>query len=483
MKKITILIILWVACCSISEAKKLKAVFAYASFSTPNNENYLETYLSVDGTSVKYVKNANKKFQGSIQITIVCKQDDKIIAVDKYNLLTPEMLDTSKTDFSFLDQKRISLTNGDYILEIIIKDNNAPENESNVSQKVHIDFPSNKISMSDISLIESYTKNEKPGEMTKNGFDMVPMVDNFYFTNLDKLIFYNEIYNTQKLAPNESFLLTYYLEDAQSLQKIEAFTQFKKQKAQNVIVTLGEFQIGELASGNYNLVVELRNKMNELLIQKKTFIQRSNKNSKADLNTLNGINTSNTFVSHYTLDQLAENIRCLTPISSADELNYAKILLANKNQIQMQQYLIYFWQKRDSGNPQAAWEKYEGEVRKVNEAYSSKFTKGYDTDRGIIYLRYGPPNNIRKNDFDSQTYPYEIWHYYKIKNFTNKRFVFYSPDNIANELVLLHSDVPGERNDPQWKYKILARTLKNADNDKDPNNSYYGDKLEIDFNE
>jgi hypothetical protein len=45
----------------------------------------------------------------------------------------------------------------------------------------------------------------------------------------------------------------------------------------------------------------------------------------------------------------------------------------------------------------------------------------------------------------------------------------------------LHSNLTGERNDPQWKYKILARTMKNADDTNDAD--YYGQRLDADFNE
>ena len=39
-------------------------------------------------------------------------------------------------------------------------------------------------------------------------------------------------------------------------------------------------------------------------------------------------------------------------------------------------------------------------------------------------MQYGPPNSRNKVDNAASTYPYEIWHYYKLKNQSNKKFVF-----------------------------------------------------------
>ena len=73
--------------------------------------------------------------------------------------------------------------------------------------------------------------------------------DNFYPTNIHQLKFYNEIYNTQTLAPNEQFLLTYFLE-FDGGAKLNSFIQQQKISAKNVIINLGEFDITDLQSGS-----------------------------------------------------------------------------------------------------------------------------------------------------------------------------------------------------------------------------------------
>ncbi len=467
-----------------SYAKKLKANFSYYTFNTPDGKPYIETNISILASSVNFTKLTSGKYQASVKVQVrFYLKENELKSVENYNLLSTLVTDTNQTQFQFIDQKRYPLANGDYTISLTLQDNNELENKVSLKENFKIDFPDALINFSDIALLESYTKDQSNSVYNRNGYALIPMVDNFYPTNFHQLKFYNEIYNTQKLAPNEQFLLSYYIE-FDGGTKLNSFIQQQKITAKNVIVNLGEFDITDLQSGNYNLVIELRNKMNEVIASKKCYFQRSNKSLGKDLDKVTSLEINNSFAANYSLSQMKEHIACLKPISTQNELAYEKTLMANLELNQMKQFLVYFWTKRNPADAVNAWSKYENEVKKVNNTYSSKITKGYDTDRGYVYLKYGAPNVIRNSDMNVKAFPYEIWHYYKVGNFTNKRFVFFSPDNLKNEMVLLHSDLYGERYDPQWKYKILSRSMKNNPDEVDPNsNDSFGDKLDADYND
>ena len=467
-----------------SFAKKIKANFSYYTFNTPDAKPYIETNISILASSVNFTKIANGKFQASVKVRVrFYIQKEELKSQETYNLLSTIVADTSKLQFQFIDQKRYPLGNGDYTIKLSLSDNNDSLNTVSLKEDFKIDFPAELISFSDIALLESYTKEQNNSVYSRNGYTLTPMVDNFYPTNIHQLKFYNEIYNTQILAPNEQFLLSYYLE-FDGGAKLNTFIQQQKISAKNVIINLGEFDITELQSGNYNLVIELRNKMNEVIAYKKCYFQRSNKSLGKDLEAVTSLTINNSFAANYTLSQMKDHIACLKPISTQNELAYEKTLLANLELNQMKQFLVYFWTKRNPADAANAWSNYELEVQKVNNSYGSKINKGYDTDRGYIYLKYGAPNVVRTSDMNVRAFPYEIWRFYKIGTFSNKRFVFFSPDNLKNEMVLLHSDMFGERYDPQWKYKILSRSMKNNPDEVDPNSDdTFGDKLDADYND
>jgi GWxTD domain-containing protein len=486
MKKSSSLLLLFIlSLISIKnvEAKKLKAYISYYTFNTPENKPFVETHFSIIGSSVEYKNIKAGTYQGSIGITIIFKKGTEIVSADKFNLLSQEIIDTTKVDFIFLDQKRTSLPNGKYTMELTITDNNNAKNTESVSQEIDIDYNDKKINSSDIILIESYSKSNTNDAFTRNGYKLLPIVNNFIPTNITKLTFYHEIYNTQKISPNESYLLDYYIQNAEGLNKLNSYSLAKKVLSKDVIVTLSEFDISLLPSGNYNLIVELRNRNNEIIESASTFFQRSNKALGEDVNDFTKINVDNSFASKFSKQEIKDYIKSLNPISTTNEITYVKTLLAVDDETQMKQYLVYFWQKRFPGSAEQEWLTYKTNVDLVNEKYGSRFTKGYDTDRGVTYLKYGPPSVIRSSDFDNKAYPYEVWHYYKVKQFTNRRFVFFSPENIKNEMVLLHSNMFGERNDPNWKYKILSRTMKYSEDERSEDLEYFGQRLEADYND
>ena len=105
----------------LNASKKLQAYFQYAVFYSPNDGPYIETYMTVFGQSSTFIKNDNNKFQSSIEITMIFKQESKVVNFTKFNLLSPELSDTTEIKPNFIDQQRITLSNGIYKFELIIK--------------------------------------------------------------------------------------------------------------------------------------------------------------------------------------------------------------------------------------------------------------------------------------------------------------------------------------------------------------------------
>jgi hypothetical protein len=119
---------------------------------------------------------------------------------------------------------------------------------------------------------------------------------------------------------------------------------------------------------------------------------------------------------------------------------------------------------------------------KVNAAYSSHNKKGYETDRGRVYLQYGPPNSMEAETMSNSVLPYEIWHYYTVAKQSNRKFVFYSRDRSSNEYELIHSDVTGEPNRSDWHAFIHKSTYQSSDIDQTSAPKSYGDKSLDNFN-
>ncbi|MBL7916218.1 MAG: GWxTD domain-containing protein [Bacteroidia bacterium] len=483
MKRILLLAALISLNLTIGSAKNLQALFSFKTFYSPENGPYIETYLSVNGKSVVYSKNANGMYQGAIEITATYKDAEGIRHSDKYNLLSPEVKDTNNLDFSFLDQQRVQLPNGKYVLELVIRDKNIPEKPYNVTQPVKIEYYNNIVAISDIELLESYTKTVSPTVLSKSGFDLIPFADNFYGNSLKSLKFYAEVYNTDKVMSGSPYLLSYFIETAESKRVIEAMRGFIKQNPEKVNVLLREIPITDLPSGNYNLVLEVRNQQNELIATNTTFFQRSNIVTLPVSGDFQQRDVSNTFASAITnKDSLIEYIHSLTPIANQLEQTFLTNQMKLADVKIMQQFFYDFWSKRSPVNPEKAWMDYRIEVMRVNNDFSTRIAKGYTTERGRVYLKYGPPNTISKNYSEPSAYPYEIWHYYKIEQQSNRKFVFYNPDLVTNDFILLHSDAQGEPNNDRWELEIYKRDTQSRDYDeKNKGADYFGNKAGENF--
>ncbi|MBN1819184.1 MAG: GWxTD domain-containing protein [Prolixibacteraceae bacterium] len=451
--------------------KKLSAFLTYATFNSPGQGPYIETYLSVNGKTIQYVKNESGKYQGTVQVILLFKNGEDIVNYDKYEVKSPELADTLDLNFNFLDQQRYSLPNGNYDFEIQIWDLNS-ENKPFINlQPLVMNYPDDEVIISGIQLIDSYQTAKEHGKITKSGYDLIPMVSYYFPESVNKIIFYSEVYNTKKvLGENEKYLISCYLQTLEKDKPLGNYIIYKKQSASDVNVIFSEFDITNLQSGNYYLVVEARDKQNQLLHQNKLFIQRSNPRIQLKLEDIAAVSIDNTFAGKITdRDTMIDYIRCLEPISTEMEKGFALVHLQSSDVPTLQKYFYNFWHERNPADPEKAWQTYLSEVNKVNLAYSTQIQKGFDTDRGRIYLKYGPPNAISESYNEPATYPYEIWHYYELTNGQrNKRFIFYTKDIVTNDFMLLHSDVTGELSNYRWQYALYQRVDPGFDIDQGP---------------
>jgi GWxTD domain-containing protein len=247
------------------------------------------------------------------------------------------------------------------------------------------------------------------------------------------------------------------------------------EKAKSIIVTIGEIGIYKLPSGNYNLVVDVFNKDSVLLATNSCFFQRSNPALALKEEDINLVSIENTFVEKIKdYSQLLEYVKYLHPISTPIEKEFYKIRMNDIPEESLRKFFYAFWFKRDSDNPEKAWAEYLEKVKNANREFGCKLVPGYRTDRGRVYLQYGPPDSLFESPYDSHSYPYEIWHYYYCVDQANVKFVFYNTDLISNDYELLHSNKRGEIQDAYWQIKLTQRQTPNYNIDQRVPEDYFG---------
>ena len=465
------------------QKKTLNSYISYATFNMPGDDAtpYVETYITYDKGSLAYVKNDNGQYNATINVTVLFKQGESVKNFGKYSLSSPSETDTTNLSGFFMDLQRYPLANGVYTLEVVLEDeNNKNAKPITVEDQLNVDFPT-KFCFSDILGLESYAKAKKESSTSKNGYDLIPMIMPYYPETMNRLTFYAEIYNAKKqLGEGEKYLLNTYICAFENGTKLNNFYFTKRMSAKDIDVIINNMDITNLPSGNYYLVLEARDRNNEIIGLNRYFFQRSNPDYQIDNTMLATINPDEVFSGNIdNIDTIREYIKTLLPISTLVEKDYSDELLKTNDIKTMQQYFYTFWSSRNSIDPKQAWLDYYAQVKRVNASFKTINCKGYESDRGTVFLKYGAPDRIVQSYNEPGAYPYEIWHYYTLGTQRNKKFVFMTRDIVTNDFKLIHSDAIGEINNFRWTTEIYQRTYGTYDDygvDGAANPHSYGDK-------
>ncbi len=441
---------------AFSASAQLDFIIDHGAYFTPEGKAYYEFNLSLNGSSIAYEANANGKHQGKVEFTYIIQKGDSIIAFEKFQLLSPEY-ELGDIPFDVVDQKKMLVPPGDYQFEVLAKDLITPAERTASMQLESSLLASGQLGISTLSLLDSFKTDTPNSTFVKNGLAFFPNYGSFFKQFHQSLSLYLEIYQSEQvLGKNEAFLLSYSIVGSDKETVVNNIKGYKRLNTAGIIPFAQEIPIENLPSGNYYIKVSLKNKQNETLASKIKGFQRSN----PKLLDFSVIDASNSFVANITsVEEIKEYIKMVGPISSYDELQFAQNQLSSNDLSFMQRYFLNFWKTRDQNDPEHAWKMYKIEVDKVDKEFGYGGIKGYQTERGRIYLQYGAPNARQKVPYEPNTYPYSIWQYYKINGQANRKFIFYSPSMEMLGYQLLHSNVPGEIRNPNWQSALDNKTV------------------------
>ena len=122
-------------------------------------------------------------------------------------------------------------------------------------------------------------------------------------------------------------------------------------------------------------------------------------------------------------------------------------------------YLRRFWARRDPSPATPENEIEDGFYARVSEA-NRRFHEGgaapipgWRTDRGRIFIRYGPPDDVLRRPQAGATLPYEVWKYTRGTGGAGgkvRKFCFVDLTRFGN-YVLVYADDASETSQPSWR--------------------------------
>ncbi len=458
------------------QQSKLTALFSYSTFNIVDGDPYVETYIDYDAWNLTFAPTQNGQYQATVETILTVSSGDSIIHAKKYELRSPLISDTTKTNFNFIDLQRFALNNGIYNLRFELRDKGSDAPPTVLDQKILLQYE-RKPQMSSLQMMSSMKPTVQENILSRGGYDMEPYINDYIPAQVPNIYFYYEIYHLDRELFSDDFITLAFIEQQETGRRIPGVEIIKNYKGAPTVRVAGGLDLRTVPSGNYNLVVEVRNKKNEQMMYQKVPFMRNNPHvAAADLPPV-GTTFAGSIEDENLLNFYLKN---LYPIATAAENSEVTKLTRQPGLITDKQLFLYkFWVERNGLDPEGEWRKYKERIDYVAATYTHTNISGYLTDRGRVYLQYGPPNFIRdeKNFVGAQSMkagftisddtdpahiyylPFQMWRYDQLPGEQqNCMFIFW--DQYRSGLYkLLQSNVTGELRTPDWERELSQKQL------------------------
>jgi GWxTD domain-containing protein len=435
-------------------SEKPLARLDHALFANPGGSVYTEIYIRIPAESLQFKQIDKEHYQAKAVVRLTVSHEQNTHYRKQYLIKSPKLQDTSQVNFVLTDQRKVPLRQkGRHLLKFTVIDsfnlqNRATVQEPIVNKSRDLDQPL----FSDVKRLDTIFPSEASSRFSEGSYNLRPMASTVVESSAEWLYFYAELYNAQMLKAEQETIPVYVtiINREDTLVRKE-----KRFKAKPVIKILSQLNTARLRRGRHKILVSTRagegSTLNTGLTVNVPYTDPSDTLSLKEK------------LAQQTTDTLLTYLKWMRTTARSHEASKMEVLEKDENRDSLIRFIAEFWEKRNKIEPKAAWQAYKADVNYVNEHYSNPLYKGYESDRGRVYLQYGAPNTIQRSRDDPNTYPYEIWHYFSTKRQSNIRFVFYSTSILETEFVLLHSNAIGEINNPRWQEQLNRNPLPGDD--------------------
>jgi len=364
----------------------------------------LEVYYQVYNAGLQFDRDGDT-WAAHYELGMTIKDDDGRVAADSTRRKEIRVTDLARTTSSYdyrSSQFNFDLPGGRYTVFARLKDLGSDKVvHHKLETKLDV-FDSSKPSMSDVEFTQAVSEVTDSGDVFQKGnLQVVPAVTKAFGGSDDsRLLYYVEIYRGSD--EDEKILVETKLRHATKglIYRDTLYITFTG----SVDRQLREMSLAEFPPGAYEMEVYLRGRRNKKL-----------DSQRRDFEVLWSRDALVRTDWDKTLDQLGY-------VSEPGELDEFRKLESIEER---KQAFDEFWRRRDPTVGTAENEAMREFYRRIsvsNLRFSILRREGWRTDRGLIYIRYGEPDDIDDVPYAPNTVPYQVWHYYMAGRY--KRFLF-----------------------------------------------------------
>lgn len=366
-------------------------------FDISKNLNRLEVYYQVFNSDLLFIRNGDS-FRADYTLSAsVYDNDNAPIANQSRNkeIVTKQYLKTlSLADFR-TGQFNFDLPPGKYKIDCHLVDNNSRKTMKESLEATLINYDNRNPQISGIEFVYAADTILYDSAFFKNGLTIIPNVGRLYGEDSSSsLNYYFEVYQG-KLESDDIQIETKILDqklntvynDTLSAEFEDSFlAQYRKTALRN------------LKQGEYTLEIILKGRRGRPVdeIRETFYIFWS-----PEAMVLNDPKTA---------------VQQLKYVAASNEMKEIEKCENSRERLILWQK---FWDQRDPTPGTIENEAKIGYYRRIEHA-NRRFTvmrrEGWKTDRGMIYIMYGEPDQIEDYPFELNRRAYQVWHYYNADN-------------------------------------------------------------------
>ena len=407
-----------------------------AGFRGPKGRSRLEFYTLLDARQLAFLQG-KKSPVGEVKLSVVVR-DTAGSTVDSWSLARRVSIDSlgllAGASAPYRDAVGIDLLPGRYHATVSMEDvasSDAGTCEMTVTVQ---DYDRKGLIFSDVQFATEVARSNKSDRFTKQGWKVVPNTTRHYLLGRPVAIYF-ELYNftVGSGAAKESFILGYSLVDS-SGQKVREYSAMRILKPGESCVKTESLDTEGLSEGTYTLQVE-------------AFDGESREYVRAGRQVTFSRDDGTEFVNQVQLDLL----RYYSDIRYVAAQDVLEAYGALPDWATKMEFLRAFWKKLDPTRATPTNERLLEHMLRMGHA-DARFSggpkrSGSDTDKGRVYVTYGPPDEIDYHTSVAGEKPYEVWFYYQRGD---HQFIFRDRWG-SGKFELVHSTYPGEAQNPFWR--------------------------------
>jgi GWxTD domain-containing protein len=301
----------------------------------------------------------------------------------------------------------VQIRGGEYAVKLLARDRQSPGRRDSITVRMPVvPPPTDRVAMSDIEFAASIKSGAKESPFYKNTLEVIPNVGGMY-NESQMCYFYLEVYNLLLGADRSDLTMRTTVYDAVGKEMLARERQ-KKRSGESAVL-IDQVAANRFKTGTYSLVVALLDTTKHPLAQSARKFYVFNPALGVD-STLLSLGSSLPMAAYSMMEdqELDRDFKWSRyEITEAEQSQFKQLNGADVKR----KFLSDIWRRR----PPGAREVYMARVAHANETFGMLGREGYRTDRGRVYIVYGPPDDVERHPNEADTKPYEIWTYNNIQ--------------------------------------------------------------------